>query len=85
MNEREKCTEHFRIYFCAICWTLRGLSKKAMFDFTAFIVLKKMYNVIFMQKFFWQITAYIAKFGKRVEDNITFIFDALSEIVTGFV
>lgn len=67
--------------FVELC---KGLSKMALINIIAFVVLKILYNLILIKKFFFT-NNYISKNSKYVQRNIIFIFTALSEAVNRFV
>ena len=70
--------------FMAFVELCKGLSKMALINIIAFVVLKILYNLILIKKFFFTIN-YISKNSKYVQRNIIFIFTALSEAVNRFV
>ena len=57
----------------------------ALFNIIAFVVFKIRYNLVLMQKLSFTNNCWYTKIQKNPQRNITFICNALSETVNGFV
>ena len=84
--KREACKSRFRVFiFDGICRTLQGLSKITLVNIVTFVVLKILYNAIFVKTCLFTNNCCHKQNLKNVQRIITFIFTILSETINGFL